>query len=285
MGDRTLTLPDGRVLAYSDVGPADAPVAMYFHGAPSSRLDLRVGGIDEQLAARGIRVVSPDRPGYGGSSPQPGRAMSDWACDVGVLADHLGIDRFAVFGLSSGGPYAVAVAASLGHRVSGCGVIAGVTDMAWVPAWEDYDEAEVALMRTNSEDEAIAWCQHKFGFDGAGLLSGGTYELSDADLALFDDEAMATGFMATTMEALRQGVVGFAQDIWLQGRPWTFDPASIAAPCHVLHGEADTIVPVRHARHTAAVIPGASLVTLPGHGHLSIITEVPSLVQLLVAAT
>ena len=99
MGDRTLTLPDGRVLAYSDVGPADAPVAMYFHGAPSSRLDLRVGGIDEQLAARGIRVVSPDRPGYGGSSPQPARAMSDWARDVGVLANHLGTDRFAVFGV------------------------------------------------------------------------------------------------------------------------------------------------------------------------------------------
>jgi pimeloyl-ACP methyl ester carboxylesterase len=151
IGDMTLTLADGRVLAYCDVGPADAPVAMYFHGAPSSRLDLQIGGIDEQLAARGIRVVSPDRPGYGGSSPQPARAMSDWASDVGVPADHLEIDRFAVFGLSSGGPYAVAIAALLGHRINGCGVIAGVIDMAWVPAWEDYDETEVALMRTGSE--------------------------------------------------------------------------------------------------------------------------------------
>jgi pimeloyl-ACP methyl ester carboxylesterase len=280
-----VTLSDGRRLSYSDVGPADGRAVMYFHGAPSSRLDLRIGGIDEQLARRGIRVVSPDRPGYGGSTPQPARGMDNWARDVAELADHLDVEDFVVIGMSSGGPYSVAVAALLEDRIVGCGVVAGVTDMGWAQAWEGYDESEAALMRTTSEIDAIEWCEQHYGRDGSGLFAGGTTQWSEADLALFADDEVANGFVATTMEALRQGVGGFAQDVWLQGRPWSFDPAAIVGRCHVLHGETDSLVPVRHAHHTASVIPGAQLITLPGHGHLSVIAEIPSLVDRLVAST
>ena len=88
MLDTTMTLPDGRVLGYTDLGAQDAPLVIYFHGAPSTRLDLVA--YDEAFASLDVRVVCPDRPGYGTSSPQPGRQLQDWPGDVAALADHLG---------------------------------------------------------------------------------------------------------------------------------------------------------------------------------------------------
>jgi pimeloyl-ACP methyl ester carboxylesterase len=274
MRDASITLPDRRVLAYTDCGTSDGPVVIYCHGAPTSRLDLV--GFDESFRSLGVRVVSPDRPGYGGSSAQPGRGFDDWPHDVMALADHLDAERFVVIGLSSGGPYAVACAARLGDRVAAAGVVAGVTDMGWPGAWEGYEEGEAALMRVGDEAAATAWCEEHYGPDGSRFFESAG-EMAPADLALLEDETMAAAIFATMGEAFRQGVAGFAQDVTVQGRPWPFDPTAIVAPTRVLHGEADTLVPIAHGRHTAEVIPGATFVPLPAHGHLSTITEIPEL--------
>ena len=274
MIDAVLTLPDGRSLAYTDCGQPAGPLVVYFHGAPSSRLDLV--GAEESFSAFGVRVVAPDRPGYGRSSPQAGRGFGDWAPDVAALADHLGAERFAVMGSSSGGPYAVACAALLPERIVSAGVVAGVTDMGWPGAWERYEQSEATLMRIGDEAAALRWCQERYGPDGSGFFDS-VGELAAADMALLEDEAVARGFVTTVSEAFHQGVGGFAQDITVQGRPWPFDPSLITAPTRVLHGQADTFVPIAHGRHTADVIPGASLTAFPDHGHLSIITEIPQL--------
>jgi pimeloyl-ACP methyl ester carboxylesterase len=94
MRDAEMTLPDGRTLACTDLGDSRGATVMYFHGAPTSRLDLV--GFEDLFTERGLRVVSADRPGYGRSSPQPGRTMRDWPADVAALADHLDIDEFIV---------------------------------------------------------------------------------------------------------------------------------------------------------------------------------------------
>jgi pimeloyl-ACP methyl ester carboxylesterase len=91
------------------------------------------------------------------------------------------------------------------------------------------------------------------------------------------DKALATALVSTVTEAFRQGVGGYAQDMVVQGRPWSFDPGAITAPVWVLHGEADTDTPVAHARHTSDLIPGATVMIRPDHGHLSILTEIPTL--------
>lgn len=96
MRDSQVTLTGGRQLAYTDIGERDSFCVLFFHGAPMSRLHL--GYLERRLLAEGIRVVSPDRPAYGGSSPQPRRSMADWPFDVAALADALGIDRFVVAG-------------------------------------------------------------------------------------------------------------------------------------------------------------------------------------------
>src|SRR4051794_4641186 len=281
MLDRSMTLPDGRVLAYTDCGAGSGPLVVYFHGAPTSRLDLV--GFDDAFAALGVRVVSPDRPGYGRSSPKPHRSWNDWPADVAALVDHLDVERFGVMGLSSGGPYVVACAALLPQRVAAAAVVAGVTDMGWPDAWTGCDENEATLMRIGDETAATAWCEERYGSDGAKFFEDAG-EMAPADVALLSDEAMLTGWLTTVGESFRQGVGGFAQDITVQATPWTFDVTAIAAPTTVLHGEADTLVPIAHGRHTADIIPGATFVPLPDHGHVSTMTELSQLCADLVAS-
>jgi pimeloyl-ACP methyl ester carboxylesterase len=281
MLEASVTLSDGRLLAYTDLGAPRGPVVLYFHGAPTTRLDLAI--FEDAFAERGVRVVSPDRPGYGGSSPQPGRRLEDWPSDVAALANHLGVEHFAVMALSSGGPYAVACTALLPDLVASAGIVAGVTDFGWPGAWNGYPADEATLMRIGDEAGAVAWCEDRYGPDGSGFMEAGLGELGPADQAALQDEALATAFMTTVGEAFRQGVGGYAQDITLQGRPWSFDAAVIHAPVWILHGEADTVVPVAHARQTAEMIPGARLLTWPDDGHISIFTKIPGLTADLVA--
>jgi pimeloyl-ACP methyl ester carboxylesterase len=275
MNDSRITLSDGRVLAFSEIGDASGSTVFYFHGAPNSRLSLVPW--EMEFADRGLRVVSPERPGYGGSSPQPGRTMSVWPTDVAGLADALGIDRFVVAGHSSGGPYAVACAALLPNRVSGAVVLAGVTDMAWTGAWNGHSEAEIAMMRLADEQSVAALCEELFGVDGSGFLSSSGPELPEPDAVLFSDENTANAILASITEAFRQGVGGYAQDIFVQGRAWPFPPGAITTPVMLAHGDLDTIIPVAHSRHTAELIPGSALRILPGHGHISISSELPGL--------
>jgi hypothetical protein len=186
-----------------------------------------------------------------------------------------GIDRFAVMGLSSGGPYVAACASLLGDRVVAAAAVAGVTDMGWSAAYDDFpDDDEKTITRLGDEDNALTWCEDRYGADGARFFDE-PLDLSPPDTALFEDEAFMAAIMPTFAEAFRQGVGGFAQDITVQGVAWPFDVASISCEMRVYHGEQDTLVPVSHGRHTAEMIEGSTLVLFPEHGHISMITEVP----------
>jgi pimeloyl-ACP methyl ester carboxylesterase len=280
--DSTMTLSDGRTLAYTEVGASDGPVAFYFHGAPGSRLEL--AALDGAFAAVGVRVITADRPGYGGSSPHLGRTTADWADDVAALADHLGVERFTVMGLSSGGPYTVACAALLGDRVTGAIVAAGNTDMSWPEAGDGYLQSELDIMAMDDEDAAVEWCTGHHGADGSGFFGGeGDLDLGEVDSVWLADETNLSSLTATMGEAFQQGVVGYAHDITVQGRAWTFDPAAITARTIVVHGAEDRLVPIEHSRHTASLIPGAERRELPGVGHLSLGPHLPELVAELTA--
>lgn len=282
MIDASLVLPGGRTMAFTDLGAPDGAVVVYAHGAPGSRLDP--AGHDAALADVGVRMVATERPGYGRSSPQPERRRDGWTDDLTALADHLGVERFAVVGYSSGGPYAVAAAALLPDRVSAAGVVAGVTDMGWSRAWDGIPDGEAALMREVSDAAgAVAWCEERFGADGGRLFEDGD-DLTPGDLAVLQDETLGPALVASMGEAFRQGVVGYAHDIVAQREPWSFDPAAIVVPVEVIHGDADTLVPVAHGRHTAEVVAGAELTVVPGAGHLTISREIPALAARLAAA-
>jgi pimeloyl-ACP methyl ester carboxylesterase len=271
--ERSIMLADGRTLAFTDVGRSAGLPIFYMHGAPGGRLD--VAWMEDAFSAWGVRIVSADRPGYGGSSPCPRRSLADWPLDVAAVADQLDIDRFAIMGLSSGGPYVAACAASLGDRVVAAALIAGITDMGWSAAYDDFpDDDEKTIMQLGSEDDAVAWCEDRYGADGARFFEE-DMDLSPPDASLFANEDFMSGVMPTFGEAFRQGVGGYAQDISVQGRPWSLDFAAITCRMHLYHGAQDTLVPVSHARHTADLIEGSTIAVLPEHGHISMITEIP----------
>ena len=124
--DLSIRLPDGRRLGYAEYGdPAGKPV-LHFHGTPDSRLEGTLPSVAEAAARLGVRLILPDRPGIGLSDFKPGRAILDWPADVLALADALNLPRFALMGLSGGGPYAAACAYKIPQRLTRVGIISGV---------------------------------------------------------------------------------------------------------------------------------------------------------------
>jgi pimeloyl-ACP methyl ester carboxylesterase len=279
MRDAKVAMSGGRELAYTDIGDSGWPCVFFFHGAPMSR--LHPAYLEHAFIAERIRIISPDRPAYGKSSPQLRRSMADWPSDVASLADALGIARFIVAGHSSGGPYAVACAALLPERVTAGIVLGGVTDMGWPGAWEGYVESERELMRLRDETAAVLWCARRFGADGSRFQDASDFEFTDADRTLLADERVGRALMSAVGEAFRQGVAGYAQDIVVQGRPWPFDPHRIVAPFEIVHGELDISIPLAHSRHTSQLIPGSTFRVLPGHGHLTTISDLPAMASAL----
>lgn len=280
MNDHRITLADGRTMAFTDIGDPDGTPVMIFHGAPSSRTFPAL--LHEELEARRIRAITPDRPGYGESDPHPHRTLDDWPSDVAQLADALGIESFTTLGYSSGVPYTIATSSRLPDRVTGAVAVAGPTNPARLDPMTGLPEIELDIMTQPSENAAIQWCEDRFGPDGSRFGEHDPYAFSDPDLEYLDDETVVTHFERVTEHAFQQGITGFAQDVYLQGQPWPFDPREIETPTHVVHGTADDIVDVTHSHHTAELIPNATLIQLPGHGHVSIIDEFPRLVAGLV---
>ncbi len=274
MIDTTTTLDDGRMLAFTDIGSPEGPVVFYCHGAPGGRLELVA--LDAAFAEVGIRVVTPDRPGYGGSTPIGRRTTASWAADIATLADRLVAERFGVMGLSSGGPYSLACAALLDDRVCGAVVAAGNTDMSWPESRAGYLESELTIMGLDDEDAAVAYCVERYGPDGSRFFEG-EMDLGVTDNTWLADPENAAALFATMGEAFSQGVTGYAHDITVQGRAWTFDPGSISVPVIIAHGEDDQLVPLAHSEYTASLIAGAELRILPGVGHLSLVDELPAL--------
>ncbi|MGD9755302.1 MAG: alpha/beta fold hydrolase [Acidimicrobiia bacterium] len=263
MVDDVATATDGRRLAWLEVGdPFGVPV-MHNHGAPTSRLEVQ--RYDAFGREHGVRLIGIDRPGYGRSDPRPGRRFEDWPADVAAVADALGVGRFFTTGISSGGPYAVVVAAALGDRVRGAGVLCGVGDFGRAGAMEGYWPEELVLMRLAKSDPTSLLAQ----LDRLG-------ETVRADpLAFLSDRIgghirrdVARAFADNLAEAFRQGGVGYAEDLTAQALPWTFDVSAIDVPVLVWHGDVDEMVPLHHALDTADRIPTGRLRVLPGLTHL-----------------
>jgi len=264
-----VTLPDGRAMSVHAWGPADGPLLIHFHGVPGSRLELLPAA--DALAAGGVRVVAPDRPGIGRSDPAPGRGLVDCAADAVALADHLGVERFAVSGFSAGGPYALATAASFPDRITAVLLLSSAGD----PSTPDADRGVVAserlLGRLAQRKPAVArllWRGTRSLLRRRpSLVTGSLLSTAPADAAWFDPEK-SREVAETLLESLRQGTDAMVEDYGRCYDLWDFDPRAVRAPVTAWHGEADQLVPMRLAEHLQAELADASLVRLPGTGHI-----------------
>ena len=262
MGDtHTLTLPDGRTVAYADHGDPAGSVVLECVGTPQSRLvHPMFVGLAERL---GFRMVVPDRPGFGGSDPKPGRAIEDWPADAAALLDGLGVDRFAVLGGSGGGPYAVACGVLLGERVTAVALVAPA-EPAGAPAHGFVPRLDPARLRERGETMA------RLARDDPDALDAFfAPDLSDADRAAAaaeDPESRAWG-LADLREAFRQGTDAYVEDHSLNAGDWGHLLPRLTRPTRIWQGDDDNNVPADATRWLASRIPGAELTVLPDTGH------------------
>jgi pimeloyl-ACP methyl ester carboxylesterase len=231
----------------------------------------------EAVAVRGLRLVSYSRPGYGGSSRHPGRAIADWAADTLAIVEQLGVGRFYTAGWSGGGPHALACAALLPDRVLACVTIAGVGPYG-APGLDFLE----GMGRDNHEEfgAALAGPSKLQGYleRHAQVLAEVTGEQVAAalgDLVSPVDVGVITGdfaaYLATTFRrSVASGIWGWFDDDLAFTRPWGFDVDDVGVPVVVWQGGQDRMVPFAHGRWLATHVPGARARLLTEEGHLSI---------------
>jgi pimeloyl-ACP methyl ester carboxylesterase len=272
---RTVTTPDGRILAVEEGGdPAGRPVLVH-HGSPNSRHLYGPNAAD--AAQRGLRLISYDRPGYGGSTSQPGRSHASCAADVRAICAALGIDRLGIWGISGGGAHALACAALLPDLVAGAASLAGLAPYgAEGLDWFDgmgQDNADDFKLQVTDPVAARA----KLEQDREESLAASASDLHDVLKTLLTpiDAAVLTGELAEYLsysdhEGLAPGSEGWWEDACAQTGAWGFELADISVPVLVMHGRHDLFVPFGHGEWLAGHIPGVEARLLDDDGHLTL---------------
>jgi pimeloyl-ACP methyl ester carboxylesterase len=271
----TVGTPDGRMLAVEESGdPAGRPVLVHT-GTPGSR--HLYGPVVRDAAAHGLRLISYDRPGYGGSSPQPGCTVANCAGDVRAICAELGIDRLAMWGMSGGGPHVLACAALLPDLVTAAASLASVAPYGaeGLDYFAGMGEENVDDDRLFLTDEAAA--RAKIDKDREEILATPPADAAQAIESLLTptDAAALRGELAAYLtssecDALAPGSQGWWDDNCIL-RPWGFDLADITVPVLLLHGRQDMFVPFGHGEWLAAHIPGVEARLLDDDGHLTLL--------------
>jgi len=254
----TIDLPDGRTLSYAAYGDPDGTPVFGFHGVIGSRLMWSL--CDEAAAERGIRVIAPERPGFGVSDFQPNRRLLDWPADVCTLADHLDVDRFGLVGFSGGGPHAMACAHAVPERVRGVSLVSTVTPPETRSSADPFNEAVLSATRfvpgfSQAAFASSAWlaANARPQFRAALVASS-----APPDRAMFDGPA-GDVLVTDSAESFRGGSRGPAHDLPLVGNDWGFDPGECAIPVDLWHGRADATVGVDLSRQFGDLLHEADL--------------------------
>jgi pimeloyl-ACP methyl ester carboxylesterase len=265
-------LSDGRALGYSAWGDPDGAPVLGFLGTSLSWL-AHLG--DEAPRAAGVRLILVDRPGYGLSDLQPGRTLLDWPRDVTELVDDLDIERFAVFGMSGGGPHAAACGYALADRITTLGLVSSPA-----PVW---DRPELRFSAPPHRRPMIELAERDPGLVASQLLDDCRAELEQmsresrngsagvpaADRVVMANPDVRARFEAAKLETVARGPEGYAHDLFLlYVAPWGFRPEEIRVTTHIWQGDADEAVSPRVAKFFAETIPDNLLHMVPGAGHL-----------------
>jgi pimeloyl-ACP methyl ester carboxylesterase len=257
---------DGRILHAYDTAQTDADAnrvtVVWHHGTPN------IGLPPEPLLPAsdplGIRWVSYDRPGYGGSDHLPGRIIASAAADVEALADALGVGRFAVMGHSSGAAHALACAALLPGRVTAA---VGVSSLAPIDA---AGLAWFAGMGPTGQATLRAATSGRVAKERYEASAAHTRpDFTPADWAALEGEW--SWFGKVVGPAVRAGPSALIDDDLANVAPWGFDPADVGVPTLLLHGDVDLVAPATHAAWLATRIPSAELWLKPDDGHISVL--------------
>ncbi len=270
--DFTLRLRDGRTMGVASVGKSDGFPIFHCHGSGSSRLEVNL--LAEAATAQGVRLIGLDRPGIGRSDPKAGYRLLDWPDDVGEVADQLGIERFAIEGVSAGGPYALACAYKIPHRLTACGLISTVSPPNFIrqagPGWMGAQfpwllqrYARLVQRATGSDAASL----EKYLVRYAGRLGAADQKL----LGIPETRRLLVQAMA---ESFRQGGEGNLEVTLAEVRPWGFQVEQITfEKIFLWHGEQDRIMPVAPVRRLSQALPHCTAVFYAGEGHFSTVAN------------
>jgi pimeloyl-ACP methyl ester carboxylesterase len=272
---RSVTTADGRTLTVREGGDANGVPVLFLNGTPGSSLMYELHLDDAR--AKGIRLFSYDRPGYGGSTRHEGRSVADCAQDAAAVCDALGIDRFSVWGISGGGPHALACAALLPDRVAAAAALAPVAPYGaegldfyagmgeqnieeFGAIFEGEDKHRAILER--DREELLGITPEQLVEAWQTLLGPADVEVTSGRLAQYILDAMRAG--------IEQSLDGWFDDDVAFTRPWGFELDTIAVPLLHWQGEQDKFVPYGHGVWLAEHLPGESRLTAED-GHLTLI--------------
>lgn len=285
-----IILKDGRTLGYAEYGAPNGKPVFNFHGNPSSRLDAWC--LDEPAKHIKAHIIAIDRPGMGLSDFKAGRRYLDWPDDVIELADNLGINRFAVLGISGGGPYAMACASKIPQRLTAVALVSSICPFNVPAATKDlsrFQRLSVFVIR-----KALWFARIRLSMlarnvyrDPAGFISRVHGDIADIDKAVMDKTVIRNPdglkqAIANLQQAFRLGARGVAWDYSLAMNPWGFRPEDISIQIQLWHGEADITVPLSMGRYLATAIPNCQANFLPGEGHFMYINHVQDILSDLV---
>lgn len=285
---QTHRLADGRRLGFAEYGAMDGYPVFAFHGTPGSRLMFQLA--DAPARQRGLRLIAPERPGYAFSSVQPARALADWPDDVAELAGHLGIERFALVGVSGGGAYGAACAARLSSRVSATALVSPVGPFGHPQLAPRLKMAERHVFngiarspwRSRLMFASIRWIQA----NAPGLAIKTIISRSGrADRDILTRPEVAANLIEALSEGLRPGLIGAMQDLRLFADPWDLPLHGVREPCAIWHGSADHIVPPAAAQCLSRQIPVSRYIDLPGAGHYWVFDHFDQVLDWLVRCT
>jgi pimeloyl-ACP methyl ester carboxylesterase len=275
MTTHAVTAPDGRTLAVLEAGDPDGPAVVAHHGSPGAGRLFRTE--IESAERRALRLIAYDRPGFGGSTPHVGRKVADAAKDVEAILDTLGVERFATYGTSGGGPHALACAGLLGDRCAAAATIAGVgaadaPDLDWLEGMGEGNRAEFGAAREGRERLTEFLREEAAGLEGVGpgqLADAMRPHVSDIDAQALTGE-VAEFLLGSIKAGLAPGVEGWVEDDLAFIAPWGFDLDQVRVPVLVWQGEQDLMVPGAHGRWLREHVPAAEGEVVPGEGHITL---------------
>jgi pimeloyl-ACP methyl ester carboxylesterase len=278
--DRESVLPDGRVISYGLYGADDGPLVMALDGPGSRGLGRAMGPAAERL---GIKLLVPDRPGFGRSTPTPHGTFATVADDLMALVDRTGFGRFGIVTQSGGTPYAVALAGAGGNRVTGLALVGGLAPLHEPGSLRDVQQPLRSLFLLGRRAPwlvrpLLSGLARQAAKHPQAVARKFAESLPPADRELLSDPDV-WAIHAGTVADMFSRPMEWVREARMLALPWTVDGDCITAPAALWVGELDRTHPPSMSRRLAARLGGAPVTVVPGAVTFAMITCYPDVLR------